>query len=326
MNRPRLLVHVGVPKAATTSLQFGAFPAHPDIRYLGKPFYDERFGYEGSLATAELTDSLWKQDELEFDYALARQRFDAGIRPRLSDDKLAVLSEEGLSQASAADRSLTAKRLAEICKGIDCYILITVREQKNALFSGHQWIYTRRLTSLGFEDWIRWCRSYSTYYGRHNDFPLRQYRYARLVETYIELFGKERVLVLPMEMLDKESAQFFARLEEFAGIRRYWSMPEYPAMAVENRSPGRLGIRYQRTAKGARHLYAQLRGAPMTPSEGLEETGIHGRIMRMIGRIDSPMRPMSAETTAWLDNYYRADNAAVSRITRLKLSEYEYVC
>jgi hypothetical protein len=137
MNRNRLLVHIGVPKSATTSLQFGAFPNHPDIRYLGKPYYDEDFGYDGSLATAELIDSLWKQDDLEFDPGLARRRFDSGILPRLSGNRLGVLSEEGLSHAAASDRSLTARRLAKLCEGIRCSILITVREQKQALFSRH---------------------------------------------------------------------------------------------------------------------------------------------------------------------------------------------
>lgn len=321
-----MLIHIGVPKSATTSLQFGAFPNHPDICYLGKPFYDEAFGYEGSLATAELCDSLWKQDGLEFDGALARRRFEAGIRPRLSDDKLAVLSEEGLAHAGATDRSLTAQRLAGLCAGIECRILITVREQKSALFSMHQWYYTRRLVGLGFEDWIRWCKSYSTYYGRENDFPLREYRYARLIKTYIEQFGKERVLVLPMEMLAKEPVRFYVRLEEFAGIRRYWSVGDGLWQNVENRSPGRLGIRYQRTVKGMRHFYARLCGALVSPSEALEDTGVHGHVMRLIGRIDSPMRPMSAETAAWLDDYYRADNAALNHLTGLDLAEYGYVC
>jgi len=324
MNKQRLMIHIGVPKSATTSLQFGAFPQHPDIRYLGKPFYDEQFGYEGSLSTAQLIDSLWKQDGLEFDSELAHQRFDAGIRPRLASDKLVVLSEEGLSQASAADRGLTAQRLFELCQDVECSILITVREQKRALFSLHQWYYARRLTSLGFEDWIKFCRAYSSYYGRDNDFPLRQYSYASLIETYINLFGKERVLVLPMEMLAKQSTQFFLHLEDFAGISRYWSTPEYSDMVIENRSPGRLGISYQRAIKGGQKLYGHLRAKPIQPSEALEVEGFHGHIMRFISHIDSPMPAMSVDTAAWIDDYYRADNEALNDLTGLNLSDYGY--
>ena len=325
MAKPRLMFHIGVPKTATTSLQFGIFPSHPDIRFLGKPFYDEGFGYEGSLATAELSDSLWKHEEFEFDATLARSRFDRGIRPRIGGKRLAVISEEGLSHASAADRSLTAQRLATLCQDVDCSILITVREQKQALFSWYQWVYTRRLTSLSFEDWIKWCRSYSSYYGCYNDFPLRQYRYARLVETYVNLFGRERVLVLPMEMLAREPDTFFSRLEDFAGIRRFWGTPACPPIPVENRSPGRLGIRYQRLVKGLRHLRLRLRGELVVPSEALEVAGIHGGVMRMLARIDAPARSMSTESANWLKDYYRADNARLSALTGLDLTLYGYV-
>lgn len=326
MARLRLLVHIGVPKSATTSLQFGAFPNHPDIRYLGKPFYDEAFGYEGSLATAELSDSLWKQDEIEFDPVLARQRFERGIRPRLEEGRLAVLSEEGLSHAGAADRVLIARRLAELSKDADCSILLTVREQKRALFSLHHWYLARRFVSRDFEGWLRWCRSYSSYNGRHNDFPLRAYRYAGLIETYIELFGRERVLVLPMEMLAREPAAFYSRLEDFAGIRRFWGTPACPPMAVENRSPGRLGIRYQRTVKGLQSIRARLLGKDFALSEALEGKGWHGKVMRVLQRIDAPMPPMSAATAVWLDEYYRADNAETCALTGLDLPKYGYVC
>lgn len=326
MAKPRLMVHIGVPKSATTSLQFGAFPAHPDIRYLGKPFYDEAFGYEGSLATAELSDSLWKQDEIEFDPVLARQRFERGVRPRMEEGRLAVLSEEGLSHAGAADRVLVARRLAELCKGAECSILLTVREQKRALFSLHQWYFARRLVPVSFEDWFRWCRSYSSYYGHHNDFPLRQYSYAGLIKTYVDLFGRERVLVLPMEMLAREPQAFFSRLEKFAGISHFWGTPACPPMAVENRSPGRLGIRYQRTVKGLQGIRARLLGKDFAPSEALEEKGAHGKIMRALGRIDTPMPPMSAATAAWLDEYYRVDNAKVCELIEMDLAKYGYVC
>lgn len=324
MSGERLLIHVGVPKSATTSLQFGAFPNHPDIRYLGKPFYDEGFGYEGSVAAAEFTDSLWKQDELEFDYDLARRRFEKGIRPRLGDGRLAVLSEEGLTQASAADRVLTARRLAELCRGVECSVLVTIREQRRALFSGHQWIYSRRLTELGFEDWVRWCRSYSSYHGCFNDFPLRQYRYAGLARTYADLFGRDRVKVLPMELLAKRPTEFYAALEKFAGIRSHWSAEGKPPAARENRSPGRLGIRYQRAIKRLRALGARLEGKAAAPSEALEMEGIHGRVMRLLETVDSPMEPMSAEMADWLADYYREDNRALREFLDFDPSDYGY--
>jgi hypothetical protein len=305
------LIHVGLPKTATTSLQFGAFPCHPDIRYLGKPYYDPSIEYSGSLATAELLDSLWKHDEIEFNPELAQLRFDIGIRPRLSETLLAVLSEEGLACASAADRSLTARRLSELCKELDCSILITVREHKRALFSLHQWYFTRRFTSLNFDDWILWCRSYSSYFGRCNDFPLRQYCYSQLVDTYINIFGREKVLVLPMEILSTDQNRFYSMLEDFAGIRRFWGGQVLP---VENRSPGRIGIHYQRLTKLIKFTYEQIRYGSSTYSEALETGFPHDVVMSLISKIDMPPRAMSKKTADWLDEYYKED------ISRLKSS------
>ena len=323
MSKPRLLIHIGVPKSATTSLQSGAFPNHPEIRYIGKPFYDAQIGYEASLATAQLCDSLWKQDDLEFDLTLARRRFGLGVLPRLGK-KLVVLSEEGLSQASAADRHLTAQRLAALCEGTRCLILLTIREQKSALASGHKWIYARRLTSLKVNEWVDWCTSYSSYNGCHNDFPLRQYRYARLYECYANLFGSDSVLVLPTELLSANPGAFYSQLEDFAGLRRFWGTSSCPELPIANQSPGKLGIAYQRLVKWIKHdRYLLLRRGASYP-ENLAETGIHGCAMKLLTYVDFPMPSMSSKTATNLNEYYKKDNARLAANIKMPLKQYGY--
>jgi hypothetical protein len=323
MSKPRLLIHIGVPKSGTTSLQFGAFPTHPEIRYIGKPFYDAQIGYEASLATAQLCDSLWKQDDLEFDPDLARHNFDIGIQPRLGA-RLTVVSEEGLSAASASDRHLTAQRLASLCKECDCKILITIREQKSALFSLNNWYYARCLTSLKFNRWIEWCSTYSSYYGCHNDFPLRQYRYAGLYERYANLFGPESVLVLPVEHLAHNPSKFYAELEDFLGIKRFWMTEQCPKLSIENRSLGRIGIRYQRLVKSVKALSKSLGARAALTSEALELDGFHGHFMEIINYCDRPMPTMRCKTARILDDYYREDNIRLCKMVRRDLRCYGY--
>jgi hypothetical protein len=327
MTIPRLLVHIGVPKTATTSLQFGFFPNHPDIRYLGKPFYDESFGYEGSVESAKLMDSLWKEDSLQYDPDLAKARFSAGVAPRLSTDRIAVVSEEGLSQASAADRAVTARRLRALTHDLDCRILITIREQKKALYSGYQWIFARRMTSRSFANWLDWCQSYSSYYGCLNDFPLRQYLYAPLVEVYRQAFGADNVLVLPMELLNEPDNRFVREIEAFCGISAMDRDGAGPLMPAENRSPGQLGIRYQRLAKGIFMLKNYISGHRAdSVSEAMLDGGLHGRVMRQIARIDRPMPPMSAALSQRLADYYRDDNRRLLEQTGLPLQRLGYDC
>jgi hypothetical protein len=155
---------------------------------------------------------------------------------------------------------------------------------------------------------------------------LREYFYSPLVKTYVDFFGAEQVLVLPMELLASEPGEFFATLEKFAGVREFWRVDNDKKPVVENRSPGRLGIQYQRTIKGIKHLYRHIGRGTAMPSEALEAGPVHDRIMRLIERIDRPMRPMSASTASWLDDYYRDDNSTLMELTGLDLSEYEYAC
>ena len=327
MTTPRLLVHIGVPKTATTSLQFGFFPKHPDIRYLGKPFYDESFGYDGSFETAKLLDSIWKEDSLQYDPGLAKERFSAGVVPRLSNDRVAVISEEGLSQASAADRVVTAKRLRALTRHLDCRILITIREQKRALYSGYQWIYARRMTSRSFTNWLDWCQSYSSYYGCLNDFPLRQYLYAQLVAVYQHEFGEDNVLVLPMELLKEPDNRFIREIESFCDISAMDWGGTAPLVPEENRSPGRLGTRYQRLIKGMIAFMNYLCGRRNAPvSEALLEGGFHGWAMKQIAHIDRSMPPMSLTVSQRLSDYYRGDNRRLVELTGLRLQHLGYDC
>jgi len=75
----------------------------------------------------------------------------------------------------------------------------------------------------------------------------------------------------------------------------------------------------------AQKLFAHLHAEPVKLSEALEDTGINGHMMRLISRIDSPMPSMSDEVADWLDDYYRADNEALSHLIDINLSDYGYI-
>jgi hypothetical protein len=320
----RLLCHIGVPKSATTSMQFGAFPTHPDIRFIGKPFYDADFGYDGSWIAAQLIDSFWKQDELDFDYKYAVLRFEKGILPRMSQNKLTVISEEGLTQARTTDRSLVAKRMSAVFEPLDVKILITIREQKSALFSLYTWYFTRRMISGSFDQWLRNCRRYSTYYGSRLDFMVREYQYARLLELYGLYFGIENVLVLPIEMLARTPEQFYRKVEDFSGIRHFWSTTACPEFPKENRSPGKIGISYQRLIKGLQYAWDEYKGKEPVLSEALLQQPVHLKAMKWISRFDFSLRPMSKNSAAWIDDFYREDNLRLSNLTGLDLKGFGY--
>jgi len=327
-DQPRMLpacIHVGVPKSGTTTLQFNLFARHSQIVYIGKPYDDPSVSEEASQAVADLADSLWQVDELEFDLARAKALFELGVRGRgQRPGRCLVFSEEGLTGASGADRVCTAGRLHRIFGS--CRILITVRNPLDALLAGHRWCLARGLIHVGFDAWIRQCRTFSLYNQCRNDFPLRQYLYGRLVRAYQNEFGADRVLVLPLEMLSKDPAGYIHRLSGFLGVDEGEASRLLDQGPIQNRSLSAWATRYQNVQRNIRRLTRRVcRAGEETEHLGLYEGGIHGRVTRWLDRWGPPHRGMSASTRAFLEAFYAQDNRLLEEVTGEPLSGYGYV-
>lgn len=188
---PRHLIHVGFPKAASTSLQ-AWFTAHPDLIF-------DRNGLAGYHHATELARDVardrraaWYVTSCE-DLVTPRnppdQTFDAGPRP------------------TAEHR----RRICELLHGLFSHatILIVTRSHSTVLKSGYSQYLRRgghlsmtRLSMFDFseaqveEDWD----------------------YDVTVTLYESVFGAENVIVLPYELLVDDAACFTRILEERLGI------------------------------------------------------------------------------------------------------------
>jgi len=308
----RVLLHVGVPKTGTTTLQFHVLPRLHGVTYLGKPYDRPDATIEANDAIDRLVRSVWTTTVAEYDHRAAAELLRRGLdgRAGVLEGGTVVLSEEALTQASGGDRLEKARRLRRLLGR--CRVLVTIREQRAALVSGHRWLLARRLVDVGFDRWIADCRAYSHVLGRPDDFPLRQYRYDEVIDGYRRLFGRERVTVLPIELARTDPAAFAAPLARALDLD---PGPVERAIAdapAANVSPGRLGIRYQRFARRVRLA----RGRRATGDPRWEDPlalgelvhGRHGRVMSMLARVDRPpTRPRTA-TSAELASYFAPSN------------------
>jgi hypothetical protein len=317
-----VLLHVGVPKSGTTTLQYSFFPRHPDVRYLGKPYPDETVAEEMAYATAHLLEYLHQTCGLSYEDRHAAALYEKGIAPRLGERKITVLSEEALTGAGGADRKLICQRLRSLFG--EAKILITIREQKQALLSGYRYAYTRHLIPGSPDNWIGFLSSFSYYYSRPEDFPLRQYKYARLYEEYAEAFGPNQVLVLPLEMLRQDPSTFAIRLSAFCGIDQQTSVALLQKVERHNISYGALGMWYQRQLKSYYRMKKHFNPNVDIRPWGVFDEGFHGHVMATLAGVDHAPKGFSRSTIAFLDDYYAEDNATFSQLTGLDLAGYGY--
>ena len=310
----RVLVHVGVPKSATTTLQFNLFAGLDHVTYLGKMYDRPGVPWESNQAIADLVDAMWTQTEGEFDRERASALLTRGFVDRPLRERV-VLSEEGLTWAGAVDRLEIARRIRRAFGR--CAILITIREQRSALWSFHRWMHARRLVDEPFDRWIARglaaSREPDSMTRAPEDFVLRQYRFGDLIGMYQNVFGADRVAVIAMEQLRTDPDAVSRTLADLLGTTPEIVRTKLTEKGDQNTSVGRLGSAYQRLARRARAARGRLISRDPDWRDPLAladiRTGMHGPLMRAIARIDRPPPKPSPASADAIAAYYRSDNA-----------------
>lgn len=200
-NRRKFFIHPGYPKTASTTLQKRLFSKHPDLCYLGKPL-------TGELLDIEI--AILNLDAEQFSQALPdlQSRFLSVMARSAASDRNVLLSHEGFlrpTRYEGHDILQTAKRIWQVfCEPIkgdfDCHVLLTIRKQ------------TDIIPSYFFDSISRSPARFRTFIEASLQGPgegyLASLYYDAVVRRYADLFGRERVKVLPFE-------QFITRREAF---------------------------------------------------------------------------------------------------------------
>lgn len=189
---------------------------HPGFHKTGTTYLQEVVFANGSSFVQPWTrrlvyDHIIDPHEFAFDRVGAKAVFEAA-RKKVANDALAVLSEEGLCGNpfnGAREAGIHARKLKALFD--NSYILLTVRAQPGMLRA----VYIQYLKAYG-------RRSPEAFYQppRYPEFSAFDpdvYQYDRLAEYYAGLFGKDRVLVLPQELLQRDEKAFIAEIGRFTG-------------------------------------------------------------------------------------------------------------
>jgi hypothetical protein len=211
------LLHVGYPKTGTSALQRHFFPVVADRQLTRANQGAYRTAAFKPLAESAMldNDSDYREDEL-------RQFFEDASR----DASQVVLSDEGFigdmwDDGRDGDRS--AERLHRLLP--DAQVLISVRRQDEMARSLYAQ-YVHKGGHIGFADFIN-NRAPGWNFGEE------LLCYDKRVRHYQDLFGTDRVLVLPYERLVADAGRFLAQVLAHMGVDRAFDASQ---LASENRS------------------------------------------------------------------------------------------
>ena len=199
--RAPLLVHAGYHKTGSTWLQRSLFT--DDSTHFRLPF-----------SRRELNDRIVAPNQLVFDAERAREFFAPGLEAVRAAGGIPVISNErlvGNPHSGGWDSRILAERLQAVFP--ESRVLLILREQRSVIRS----IYFQYVREGGPLPLAGYLHPPGAGAYRIPLFDFEYYAYHRLVAFYQGLFGRDRVLVLPYELLARAPADFVARLCAFAG-------------------------------------------------------------------------------------------------------------
>ncbi len=217
---PRLVVHVGYPKTATTTLQRSLFEQTPNLHYLGKFVPSHRYVDERLWPLLDVLLLGYESEWVAHRLLLRRVLIDWMLR---EPSKTCVLSTENFVHPWSVDPSIIARRLAEIMP--QARILMVIREQVSMLTSFYRW-------HGGFGQYL----FLNKYVDEPCVFPLKAdawmyfqkqapsrnvlglLDYDRTVGDFEDAFGAPNVHVLTYETLRTDEAAFAASVAELLGL------------------------------------------------------------------------------------------------------------
>lgn len=208
------VIHIGLPKTATKTLQWRLFACHSEIFYLGR--FEGHF-FEGKYrqfdkCRDQSVQKIMKQivyDDIENpDFSQCREVLAGIIEPAIKKNLLPVWSFEGYSSGSFEQRETRARNLKEVFD--EARIVMTLRNPVSLLESTY--FHQLRRDNVGANgsrgrgpyspSIVDWLKKEITRGLR----PLLEY--AETLQTYVDLFGLENVSVFLFEELANDSQAF----------------------------------------------------------------------------------------------------------------------
>jgi len=218
------VIHIGMPKTATKTLQWRLFSAHSKVFYLGRfdgAYFQGKYRQFDRCRDASV-QALMRQiaygNVYSPDFAKCRKLLEQIIAPALEKNLLPVWSWESYSTDILAKRRVRARNLKRVFG--EARIIMSLRNPIALLESAYfQQLNRDNVGSRGM-------RGRSPYYRLiddwlHDNFDgeiLPHLQYAETIQAYIDQFGVENVHVFLFEDLIADHDRFFRQICDVMGI------------------------------------------------------------------------------------------------------------
>lgn len=211
-----ITIHVGLPKAASTTIQFGFFSKLSNIDYYGiRPNLDQETYFRRQILARILNLE-------EAEYRMQEGEVRAFFENSINAKKPVVISDEDFSRGHVSsadlcrtDRYLCARRLQDLFPNAN--IIIMVRNQLNLLPSLYsQWMKNYHVGRVSFDKWM------DIQLAKQDSFSgsiMGMANYEILYKLYCEVFGAKQVNVFLFEEFCQDVQKGFKSLAEVIGIQ-----------------------------------------------------------------------------------------------------------
>lgn len=202
------LIHIGDYKTGTTWWQHFGYSYHPEIYYLDNP--------KKHIDIVALLNALVLKRDLDFDTEYFRDKFAEVFNNIYCGEKKTVICRELLSGkfVTGDHARRNAMRLFSVFEGAK--ILIVVREQFSMLKSMYSQ-YVKMGGTLPIYEFV--------YDPIVSPGLLERLKYHKIIDTYVELFGRANVKIGLFNEFIQDKSLFAREVYEFIGVSTNVTLP-----------------------------------------------------------------------------------------------------
>jgi len=216
-----LILHVGLPKTGTTTIQRALFARHPQLYYLGKIVKNDKKNKDClDYATYRVLENvLWRLNR-PFKAEHAKHLFQDTLRPKIPEGRFLAASWEGLGHRATVKFLEMLRRVKTVFGG--CRIIFVLRNPLTQIPS----IYIQNLRGHFVQNEYSWLghKTYvdiETWYrkrDKHISKASPLFNYCSCLRAAIDFLGKENVGIFLFEDLQTDSDSYYRAVCEFMQI------------------------------------------------------------------------------------------------------------